>query len=438
MRAWPLGNGSLMARMPREVAALMDALQRRGANCEGLAELDRSAWRRLLTFSDRAHLTLALAELPLPAAPKWVRNRLEQNLADNARRFVRIAATFEEASAALDSAGVPYLVFKGFTQAPDYVADPRLRMQSDLDFFCPRSFIPAAVGALESIGYTAASPAECRLADHAPSMTRNGNWQWRGNMYDPSMPLGIDLHFCFWNQAVSAVSMPAVEAFRDRRVLRHLGGISFPALHPVDHFGVLATHILRDVLRGDSVVRHVRELAAFLDCRAADASFWREWEDLHPHRLRDYEALACALAQMWFSCRLPQAVRLQIDGLPEPQRAWLAQCGGAPFEAMFRRTKDGRLLQLLLVESWQQRRTVLRRALLPPVLPGPHSTEVRVRNPRGLPGGASLVVNYLRYLGGRIAENGSAILRSAARGAGLQLTRLRSSRRLGAFSIPAE
>ena len=140
-------------RVPAEVAALLAALQVRDPDLSRLAKLSNEAWSRLLGFCDIAHLTLSLAQLPSNEFPQWVAEELETILADNALRFKRIKATYREAADALDRAGLEHIVIKGFTQAPDYVARPALRSQSDIDLVCLPHDIESARKTLFAIGY---------------------------------------------------------------------------------------------------------------------------------------------------------------------------------------------------------------------------------------------------------------------------------------------
>lgn len=124
-------------RIPPEFASLLSALQLSNPSTARLRRLSDNQWTNLLAVCDSAHLTLQIAQLPMEEFPLWVVERLKTNLADNALRFERIKATYREAARALGSAGVEHVVIKGFTQSPDYVADPRFRSQSDIDIFCP-------------------------------------------------------------------------------------------------------------------------------------------------------------------------------------------------------------------------------------------------------------------------------------------------------------
>jgi len=406
MRTYPIGNGTLAPRIPREFAALMDALQIRGANTDALLELGESDWEKLLEFCDLAHLTLPLAQVGSTGFPAWVVRRLEQNVADNALRFERVRASYKEAAAALEDAGVTFVVLKGFTQSPEYVKDPRLRLQSDLDLYCPKEQIAKAYSALEKISYKSGGDTDYRFADHVPTLSRSENWKWRGNAYDPEMPVSIELHFCLWNESVSSITVPETEQFWNRRVIRRVDEIVFPALSRVDHLSYFALHILRGVLAGDWLVHHLHELATFIHEHAEDQDFWQAWEGSQNSRSRNLEVISFALAEKCFSCILPEVVRARIDSLPAAQKGCIERFGGSALEVMFRRTKDGKLLQLLLMESWATRQAVVRRAIIPTVSNGPHSAGISIKNRRVQ--STSNLSPYLAYsihLGDRLLSN---------------------------------
>jgi MFS family permease len=420
MRQHPIGNGTLTARIPREVAAVMDALQLRGATTDALAGLSKAEWEHLLEFCDVAHLTLQLAQLNSTDFPVWVRDRVAKNLADNEQRFERIRASYEEVAVAFQRAGVPFVVLKGFTQAPEYVRQPRLRMQSDLDFYCPRQEIAKGLAALERIGYRQTGSDEYyQNADHVPTMARVGNWKWRGNSFDPEMPVSVELHFCMWNSSVSTIAIPEVEGFWERRVIRTIDDLSFPALNPVDHLAFAALHILRGVIGGDWVIHHVLELASFLQNHAKDDKFWREWEEVQSQRVRNYTAIAFALAERWFSCAVHARVRAAIDSVRPAQNRWIEKFGGFPLEVMFRRNREGRLLQLLLTESWSARRRVLRNVVLPGSLVALSRAPLAPRFRVSRPVSSNRLIANIAHQSRRVFGAGAAILAFVLHATGL-------------------
>ena len=130
----------------REVIALLAALHLQKPDMTLLKKLSDHEWRSLLAFCDISHLTLLLALLPSDGLPDWAVERLKRNLADNALRFELVKAPYREAADAFAKAGIAHIVIKGFTQAPEYVAEPSFRKQTDLDIYClPENIEPAQI-----------------------------------------------------------------------------------------------------------------------------------------------------------------------------------------------------------------------------------------------------------------------------------------------------
>jgi hypothetical protein len=328
-----------------------------------------------------------------------------------------VRTAYREVAATLNANGVEYLVLKGFTQAPEYVPRPELRRQGDIDFYVPRENIPAAVHALQEIGYASCHAEEdYGHADHVPTLVRFGAWKWNGNVYDPEVPPAVEVHFCLWNDSVSSIAIREIEEFWERRIFRRLGDLTFPALHPVDHVGYFALHILRNVFSAESPVHHLRELATFLEKRALDNDFWNEWRAMHSPRLRSMQAIAFSLAVAWFSCNHHGAVKAEIDSLDPPLQSWIETCGCAPLEVLFRRTRDGRLLQSLLAETSQARKKIITMALVPGRIAGPAQVASFATHPT-TPTRPNRIYSYLAYpayLLSRAWMNGYAILRFLA------------------------
>ena len=418
MRAQVIGNGRLKGRIPAEFAAALQALQLQGEDARALQSMSDIQWRELLPMLDRSRMTLPLAQRGYSGLPCWVQERLRSNLADTAQHWRRVLqAAYCEAAAALDAVAVEHLVLKGFTQAPEFVARPEFRRQYDLDLYIQRWQIPTAVRALQEIGYFRLRKEEdCPGSDHVAPLARFGEWKWNGSFYDPHVPPVIEIHYCLWNDALNAIAVPEIEEFWNRRKRRRIEDLAFPSLDPIDHVGYLALHILREVFKGEPPLHLVREMATFVHWRADDSPFWGEWRRNHSARMRSMEAIAFWLASAWFSCRLPEAVKEEIDALSPLVRSWLERWGSVPFECLFRRTREGRLLQFVLADSHEARRTIVRMALLPGNISSPAEVASFGTHPtsREEP---RLILRYLSYPGyllSRTWMNGCAILRLLA------------------------
>lgn len=359
--------------IPSEAVALYAALHRKHP-VENMMALSDQQWENLLHFSDLAHLTLPLAKKRSLKLPEWVRSRLDSNLKDNQERFCRVKDTYLEADACLAKAGIEYVVIKGFTLAPEFVESPWLRQQSDIDMYCGSEAIAVAQAALVSAGYQPNTTVDFRRADHSPTLYRLGQWTWRGNAFDPEMPLSIELHHSLWNEKVTLLQHEdEIRGFFKRRVTRCIEGMKVPVLQDIDLLGHQSMHILRNLLVYDTVIHHVYEMAEFLDRKMHDEAFWSRWQSQHSEDLRAKEVIAFKLAARCFGCDMPDVAREVLDGLPRAQRSWLENFGHVPMELPFRENKDAVWLHWSLLSQSHRhlRKTIIRRTFFPHRLPDP-------------------------------------------------------------------
>ena len=415
-------------RVPRSVLAIFEALQFQNRRTQALCALTEAEWNVSLSYCDRMQLTLALAR-DRGEFPPWIRKRIDRNLADNAKRFEQAKLACLEIGGALERAGIEFLVLKGFTHVPRFVPDPRRRVQYDIDLFCPQQSVYAARDEAAQLGYEPLPGHDQLPLDHLPTMIRRTGWRWRGDYFDPEMPLSLELHYRLWDPQTERLSPEGLDDFADRREERELEGIRFTALHPVDAAGYAALHVLRHLLRGDVRAGHVYELAWFLNGTQGDAKFWANWREWHPPSLRILETISFRLAVEWFGCGLNAAVRETSELLPQGVERWLARYARAPLEASFRPNKDELWLHLSLLLKASDKLAVARRKLLPLSLPGPvgdlHLPEAQIT-----PGMRSRErLKYARFVASRALYHARVLLPalwSGARwwmGAGLKRSR---------------
>jgi hypothetical protein len=231
------------------------------------------------------------------------------------------------------------------------------------------------------------------------------------------MPPSIELHFTLWNEDVSLIELPEVQRFHERFITRRLGREEYSSLSPVDHLGYFALHILRGVLSGDWVIHNVFELETFLHNHGRDLEFCNQWYETHSVDLRRREVIVLPCQKLVF-VHIARGCSTEADHL-ETQKRWLDRFGGAPLEVMFRRNKDGRLLQLLMATVPRARQLVLRKALLPPPIQSLDGPLVRIENRRARTSRiANRYINYLAYLGRKVVNhvgsNSSFFLHSMA------------------------
>jgi hypothetical protein len=347
------------------------SLHQRQPRRDALAALADSDWRAAIDFADRSGLTLLLRRDCSAQLPSWLRDRTD---ADAAKNLVRLRLT-EELHRTLDrrlrACGVEYLALKGLTQCPEYGTAAEDRVQCDADLFVPPDTVQRAGEVVRQMGYEPIEELDRVPTDHLPTFVQKTGWEWRGDFFDPELPLAVELHFQFWNRPVERIAVPDVERFWIRRATQRVAGIEMPVLSAADGLGYTALHLLRHVLRGSARPFHIYEMAGFLERHAADEAFWREWRGAHTPEFRRLQAVMFRLAAEWFGCELGPAAEEEVMRLPAATRAWFEDFALSPAVAIFYPQKDELWLQLSLLHSWRDKLAAARLRLLPMNVPAP-------------------------------------------------------------------
>lgn len=360
-----------MIGIPAHIEALIAALQPEGARPENLRGITDSEWRDLLGRWEVVRFLIPLRQACANDLPEWVCLSIDRNLADNAERFARIKDIYCSFADGLRDAGVEHLVLKGFAQCPDYTEDPRYRLQSDIDIFCPPESLFRARDLLASLGYEPSPGLHHLRKDHLQAMDRKTSWTWRGNFFDPKMPVSWELHYRLWDDTGFRISPKGLDQFWTRRVKRDLQGFTFPSLAPEDNLAYSALNMLRDALRGPATLHLVYELACFLHKQAGNNRFWRKWSELHDDSLRRLEAISFRLAFQCFHCHLSAEVQTEIDRLPAAVHRWFELYADSTLALSFGsdNNKDTLWLHIALLDSQRDKQTVFLQRLLPTRIP---------------------------------------------------------------------
>jgi hypothetical protein len=213
--------------------------------------------------------------------------------------------------------------------------------------------------ALVTLGYEPV--AGWKDVDHLPAMVRKTGYEWSGDYFDPEMPVGVEIHFRWWDEESLRLRPRGLNGFWERR--------EGSQLDLVDRLGYAALHLTRHLLRGNVRAFHVWELARFLNTHA-DPALWNRWRELHDPSLRRLETVAFRIAEKWFGCSMPEAAAKEIAALPADARRWLDRYALSPIEGMFRANKRELWLHLALCETPADRRVILGRRLAPLSAPG--------------------------------------------------------------------
>lgn len=336
---------------------------------DGIAHLDERGWRAVLGYCDRVRLTLWLRDAAADVMPQWVRERTGRDAANNRLRLDGIEALYRDMADWLGAAGIDFLALKGLTHPALFGGSVANRVQYDVDLWLPRQNAFAARDLLATRGYLPIEGMEAFPTDHLPALIRKTGWQFRGDFFDPEIPLPVELHFRFWNEQLERLPVPGTEEFWGRRIHRPMAGTEITMLHPADALAFASLHLLRHVLQGSANAFHGYEIALILDGLSGKDGFWREWRELHPPGLRRLEAVAFRLAREWFGGRAAAAVEEEIAQLPAATRSWFAEFAESPLTSDFSPNKDELWLHISLLESRRAAWGVARRRLLPGNLP---------------------------------------------------------------------
>lgn len=373
---------------------------------DALATLTDRDWRKALNFCDRSQLTLYLRDAACDAMPLWVRERTDRDAAKNRQRLRTAETLYRTLQTRLT--GIDFLALKGLAQCPNFVARPESRVQYDIDLFVPPAHLLAAREAILSLGFESFDDLEPFPTGHLSPLIRKTGWEWRGDFFDPEIPLSLELHFQFWNPEVEKLPVPDVEQFWQRRVTRSIAGVPFSVLGRADALGYSSLHLLKHVFRGDLRPFHLYELACFLHSHARDDAFWTEWRSLHSAAFRRLQAVAFRLAVEWFGCELSPVAAAAVADLPKQTAAWFQNSAAL---SLIGSSKNELWLHLSLMESRADAWTVIRRRLLPARLPGAvdavHIPDRELTLRRRL----LKQTRYLRYVASRLWRHAVALPR---------------------------
>jgi hypothetical protein len=386
------------------ILAVLKALSFERRSTKDLEAIPADAWPALLAALDRSHLTLALGTRCRDSLPDFVRARIDGNLAANAIRHAHLVETQREICESLRRSCIPFVVLKGLAQSPLSTDDPRTLPQYDIDIYTPCESIPAALRNLQGLGYEAMSHTSDPGADHLPVMIRRTGWKWRGDYYDPDMPLSLELHFRFWNPQRVRFGVGDVTQFWRRRTLRQSCGLEVPALDPVDALSYSALHLVRHALGGDLHLRHVYEVAHCRERSARDDSFWSHWRETGLQPCRVIEGIAFRFAREWFGCNLHCAAQDAIEQLPASIKRWFSIFALSPALALENPNKNELWLHFCLAERTKDRCAIAMRRLIPTrgarVLLDPHASGTPVHKKLAFETSflANRVLHHLRTL----------------------------------------
>lgn len=354
------------AGAPDYLVAIFEALRFETPATERFRKLSFEDWARVCEWCDARQLTFMLPELLGEALPVQCREHIARCRERYLRRFSRLKAELFEITDALNGNGIEFVLLKGLSHSPALTCDPSWRAQGDIDlWFLPRD-IPRAYEVLTRLKYVPGPP---EVSRHLAPMTRLSDWKWRGDRYDPEMPVSVEIHYELWSEKAEYIPVAGLDDFWQRKRLRDFDGRLIHVLSEPDLLGFAALHLLLHLLHAEFPAQRAWELGSFLHRTSKDELFWARWRELHPPSLMASEILIFQLVRTWFGCDLPPIVESGAERLPGEARLWLDEFSVCPLMQTFRPNKHELWLQLALIPSSPRKAWVAIRRLFPLALP---------------------------------------------------------------------
>ena len=384
------------ADAPQHIIAVLKLLQFGTPSTENLYRLDEGEWQKFLCWCDARQLTMLLPYVCGGSLPPPIAENILDKTNRYAIRFERLKASLFEITDAFQAANLEFVLLKGLSHAPDMTPDALLRAQGDIDLWLRGSSVYEAAAVLRGLGYGSMRDSKSR---HLGPMARPNTWRWQGDLFDPDMPISVELHYELWSAKAEHVEVPQLDSFWARRTVRDFAGHNIPVLCQEDLLGFAALHLLLHLLHGDLPLQRAWEIAQFLETHADDDRFWNNWSTTHDSQLRQIEAAMYCLVGQWFGCRLSQSVSTEIFTLDDKLKAWLADLWLAPLISQWRPNKREVWLHLTLVKTRKDQVKILLRRLFPLSLPSGPQTLIS----------PTILIQHIRFLGSRFVRHLSTL-----------------------------
>jgi hypothetical protein len=351
---------------PQHILAALELLQFQTPSTHRLAFLNDAERHRFLEWCDARQLTLLLPQVSSSALPAWIIGPTLQKTARYELRYKRLKQELFEIVDAFNGAALEFVMLKGLSHAPAFTPDARLRAQGDIDLWLLGSSVYKGQDVLKSLGYVPLLKSRSR---HLAPMARPSAWRWRGDVFDPEMPISIELHYDLWSEEAEYIEVPHLDQFWGRKRIRNFDGYNINVLSDADLLGFAALHLLLHLLHGDLPLQRAWEIARFLDTHVTDNVLWTSWRASHPAALRRLEVSVFYLVTNWFQCQSNTDLGPDVQKLPVKVRSWLKEFSLAPLAREWTPNKSETWLHLALIPKPRDKARVLFRRLFPMSIP---------------------------------------------------------------------
>ena len=310
----------------------------------------------LLSHAEHAGFVSALD----PATVVQLRCKLE----DNCERSAGLFREFIDLNQAFDRAGIVFVNLKGFTLTPYSCADPRLRLQLDLDFLVRSSDLAACKYLVEQRGYELSAATSSTLEFKAEHHAEADFCSPYSKTPHRSVELHLHLSGLDCDRAIT-------DQLLNRRVYMACGTDAVvPVLSPADQLISQALHILGHLRGATTRPSWLLEFGNHVHARTGDPCFWFDVQHLSRRNPLMPVAVGTSmlLARDLFGLTIPAAIQPWAEhSVPEGIRVWLQHYGRRAVLADFPGTK----LYLLLERELSLGHVIHATARSPSVLPTP-------------------------------------------------------------------
>lgn len=334
---------------------------------------DPSDWSRALEWLDVSGLALyfrhkVINTEGLQVLPLYVQARLDRSYEQNCLRVESIRTESSALHSLFDDAGVQFALLKGLAMVPDYCPDATLRTQYDHDYLIRPDALARAEAALQAAGYRPKVSREGYHIAYIRPMREGSPPTGPVGLYSARLQRSVELHIRLWENAEERIDIPLGDDFMNRLRDRLGLGLEYPALSDEDGLMFQVLHAFRHILRNWCRLSVFLEISHFLNQRAADSVFWRQYQDriANLRWVPEVSTLVFNLTRVLFGSSVPAEFNPRVDPkFSAIAGAWIDLYGMSGALANFRGNKNSLFLHREFVTDRSRWGEIRRRRLFP-------------------------------------------------------------------------
>lgn len=358
----------------------------------------------------------------LQALPEPVQAHLQRACVNTLSRAQWMLPHFHSLAHELTTAGIGFLILKGFPLITQLYGDLGARPSYDIDFWLrDPGDAPQAVEILQELGYESVPElAVDRRGEHRHLVPF-----WKplarpkeGDYFHPRLPWTVEPHVALWEEDWWGLRLKALDGVWERKTTVLVDGKPAPVLGAADSLVYLSMHQMLHIIAGNARLMHLQDLHRL--CPRLSAADWQEaWFLAERAGLEVFLAAVLWLTRSVFNTALPPEAQ-EAMGRTLARRAvrrWLER--GAAEEVLLQdpTVPYSRLHRLAWLSAlfahgfWQKPR-----AFLQPILGTALPPEELIRRKYDLKDGQSVALYYVPHiLQGAVGYARRAFLRFSAR-----------------------